>query len=239
MARRPLLTFSVIRGRQLSLPSPVWGPRPSTPTEPEVSPSLWQNRHLHMPSTDEAPDVTGLLLAWSNGDQEALDRLIPLVQSELHRLAHRHMSEESKAHALQTTALVNEAYVRLIDGSRIQWQNRAHFFAVSARLMRRILVDSARARKTLKRGGDAVWISLDDAPDISEARSAELMELDDALSALAAFDERKSRMVELRYFGGLSVEETAAVLHVSPITIMRDWSLAKAWLARELRRHDT
>jgi RNA polymerase sigma-70 factor (ECF subfamily) len=188
-----------------------------------------------MTTGDSSAQITDLLLAWSDGDAEALDQLIPLVQSELQHLAHRYMARESAGHPLQTTALVNEAFVRLIDGSRVQWQSRAHFFAVCARLMRRILVDVARARRKLKRGGDAVWISVEDAPDMPEASSAELVALDDALTALAAFDERKSRVVELRFFGGLTIAETASVLRVSPVTVTRDWDLARSWLARELR----
>jgi RNA polymerase sigma factor (TIGR02999 family) len=191
-----------------------------------------------MTTGDATAQITGLLLAWSDGDATALDKLVPLVQSELQHLARRYMAGESAGHPLQTTALVNEAFVRLIDGSRVQWQSRAHFFAVSARLMRRILVDVARARRKLKRGGDAVWISLDEAPEIPAASSAELMAIDDALNALAAFDERKSRVVELRFFGGLTIAETAAVLRVSPITVTRDWDLARAWLARELGSTD-
>jgi RNA polymerase sigma-70 factor, ECF subfamily len=202
---------------------------------------VWQNCGTVCASPPSStPAITDLLLAWNDGDAEALDRLIPLVDTELHRLAHRHMAGEAAGHPLQTTALVNEAYVRLIDGSRIRWQNRAHFFAVSARLMRRILVDVARARHRQKRGADAVWISLTHAPEVSDAPAAEVIALDDALTALAAFDARKSRVVELRFFGGLTVEETAEALHVSPITVMRDWSLARAWLAREMRgTHDT
>jgi RNA polymerase sigma factor (TIGR02999 family) len=187
---------------------------------------------------DPPPPITDLLLAWRDGDAEALERLIPLVERELHQLAHHHMADEAPGHPLQTTALVNEAYLRLIDGSRVQWQNRAHFFAVSARVMRRILIDVARARRKLKRGGAAVWISLDHAPEVAVAPRAELIALDDALTALAAFDERKSRVVELRFFGGLTVDETAEALQVSPITVMRDWSLARAWLAREMRGAD-
>ena len=190
---------------------------------------------LLMTTGDHSAQITDLLLAWSDGDAEALERLMPLVERELQQLAHHYMARESAGHPLQTTALVNEAFVRLIDGSRIQWQGRAHFFAVSARLMRHILVDVARARRKLKRGGDAVWISLEDAPDVPEASSAEVIAIDDALTALAAFDERKSRVVELRFFGGLTIAETAAVLRVSPITVTRDWDLARAWLARELR----
>jgi RNA polymerase sigma factor (TIGR02999 family) len=190
---------------------------------------------LSMTTGDTSAQITDLLLAWSAGDAAALDQLIPLVQNELQHLAHRYMAGESSGHPLQTTALVNEAFVRLIDGSRVHWQSRAHFFAVSARLMRRILVDVARARRKLKRGGDAVWISVEDAPDIPEPSSAELVALDDALTALAAFDERKSRVVELRFFGGLTIAETATVLNVSPVTVTRDWDLARSWLARELR----
>ena len=185
--------------------------------------------------TAATSQITGLLLAWSDGDSGALEQLIPFVEGELRQLAHRYMARESAGHSLQTTALVNEAFVRLIDGSRVRWQSRAHFFAVSARLMRRILVDVARARRQLKRGGDAVWLSLDEVPEMPATSGAELIALDDALTSLAAFDERKSRVVELRYFGGLTIAETAAVLRVSPITITRDWDLARAWLARELR----
>lgn len=186
-------------------------------------------------ATGHTSDITGLLVAWSDGDAGALEQLIPLVDRELQQLAHHYMSREPAGHPLQTTAVVNEAFVRLIDGSRVRWQSRAHFFAVSARLMRRILVDVARARKKLKRGGDAVWISLDDAPEIPRATNAELVALDDALTDLAAFDERKSRVVELRFFGGLTIADTAAVLGVSPVTVTRDWDLARAWLARAMR----
>ncbi len=181
-------------------------------------------------------DITGLLVAWSDGDAAALEQLIPLVDRELQQLARHYMSRESSGHPLQTTAVVNEAFVRLIDGSRVRWQSRAHFFAVSARLMRRILVDVARARTKLKRGGDATWISLEDAPEIPQATNADLVALDDALAGLAAFDARKSRVVELRFFGGLTIAETAAVLGVSPVTVTRDWDIARAWLAREMHR---
>jgi RNA polymerase sigma factor (TIGR02999 family) len=187
-------------------------------------------------TTGDTSQITDLLVAWSDGDAGALEQLIPLVDHELQQLAHHYMAGEAAGHPLQTTALVNEAFVRLIDGGRVRWQSRAHFFAVSARLMRRILVDVARARKKLKRGGDAVWISLDDAPEIPRTTDAELIALDDALTTLAAFDGRKSRVVELRFFGGLTIAETAAVLGVSPITVTRDWDLARAWLAREMRR---
>jgi RNA polymerase sigma-70 factor, ECF subfamily len=181
-------------------------------------------------------EITQLLLAWNQGDELALGRLMPLVHDELHRLAHRYMAGERLGHPLQTTALVNEAYLRLIDSSRVRWQNRAHFFAVSAQLMRRILVDAARTRKKLKRGGDAIQVSLDNAMAISNEPSADLIALDEALTTLAAFDERKSKVVELRFFGGLTVEETAEVLKVSAMTVMRDWGLAKIWLLRELER---
>jgi RNA polymerase sigma factor (TIGR02999 family) len=181
-----------------------------------------------------AQDITTLLLAWNRGDDDALARLIPLVEAELRRLAHSYMARERPGHMLQTTALLNEAYLRLVDSSRVRWQNRAHFFAVSAQLMRRILVDFARARGKAKRGGGRVQVSLEEALEISEERSPDLVALDDALQALAAFDERKSKVVELRFFGGLSVDETAEVLDVSPVTVMRDWGLAKAWLFREL-----
>lgn len=191
---------------------------------------------VHTADTVDPGIITDLLLDWNEGNVAALEQLIPLVEHELHQLAHRHMAREGPGHALQTTALVNEAYIRLIDGSRVSWRNRAHFFAVSARLMRHILVDVARARKKLKRGGDAIWISLDEAPEVADQRSADVIALDDALAALAKIDERKSRVVELRFFGGLSVEETAEALCISPITVMRDWALAKAWLSREMQR---
>jgi RNA polymerase sigma-70 factor, ECF subfamily len=191
---------------------------------------MWQHgRSWEMPE-----EITNLLLEWNGGNREALDRLIPLVHDELRRLAHRYMTGERAGHPLQTTALVNEAYLRLIDSSRVQWKSRAHFFAVSAQLMRRILVDIARARQKLKRGGEAVMVPLEEAGIISRGRSVDLIALDVALGKLADFDERKSRVVELRYFGGLSVDETAEVLQVSPITVMRDWDLAKVWLSREL-----
>lgn len=186
---------------------------------------------MTIPSTQE---VTAMLVAWSDGDKSALERLIPLVHDELHRLAHRYMNGERPGHMLQTTALVNEAYLRLVDSSHVRWQNRAHFFAVSAQLMRRILVDFARSRNYLKRGGDAVQVSLDKVLAISPEPDADLVALDQALNALAAIDERKSRVVELRFFGGLNIEETAEVLKVSPDTVMRDWRLAKVWLLREL-----
>jgi RNA polymerase sigma-70 factor, ECF subfamily len=184
-----------------------------------------------MPSSSE---VTQLLIEWCSGDQAALDRLIPLVEKELHRLAHHYMYRENPGHTLQTTALVNEAFVRLMDQKRVRWQNRAHFFAIAARIMRRILLNYARDQKRVKRGGGVIHVSLSEGEVISTERSAELIALDEALNRLASIDERKSMVVELRYFGGLSVEETAEVLKVSPITVMRDWNLARAWLAREM-----
>jgi RNA polymerase sigma factor (TIGR02999 family) len=186
---------------------------------------------MSLPSTQE---VTRLLLAWSDGDRAALDQLMPIVYSELRRLARRHLGGERPGHTLQTTALVNEAYLRLVGQRPLQWQNRAHFFAVSAQLMRQILVDYARARHNAKRGGRAVKVELDEAAEVSTERAAEMVALDDALTALAGFDQRKSRIVELRFFGGLSIEETAEVLKVSPGTVMREWTLAKAWLREEI-----
>ena len=183
-------------------------------------------------------EVTDLLLAWSNGSQAALDRLTPLVYEELHRLAHRHMRREyrfNQAHTMQTSALVNEAYVRLIDQRNVHWQNRAHFFSIASRLMRRVLVDHARAHHYAKRGGGTVKVSLDQAALVSQDRGAELVALDDALTNLAAIDQRKCQVVELRFFGGMSVEETAQALGVSPITVKRDWSTAKAWLHRAIK----
>ena len=173
-------------------------------------------------------------MAWGHGDQAAFDELLPLVHDELRRIARRHMGREREAHTLQATALVHEAYMRLIDVQRVHWQNRAHFFAMAARVMRRILVESARARKVQKRGGGAQMVSLDEALVASKEPSQDLVALDDALNALAALDPRKGQVVEMRYFGGLSVEETAEALHVSPETVMRDWKVAKVWLLREL-----
>ena len=187
--------------------------------------------------TSSPQAVTDWLIAWSQGDEAALDQLIPLVHEELRRLAKRYMRRERgqrAARTLQTTALVNEAYLRLIDAQRVQWQSRAHFFAIAARLMRRVLVDYARAQNYAKRGGGMPEVALDDAPELAAERAPDLVALDDALDALSRIDERKGRVVEMRFFGGLSVEETAEVLKVSPDTVMRDWRLAKAWLLREL-----
>jgi RNA polymerase sigma factor (TIGR02999 family) len=186
------------------------------------------------PMTASPPQVTQLLKAWGNGDEAARDELMTLVYEELHRLAHQHLKRERPGHTLQTSALVNEAFVKLIDQKDVRWQNRGHFFAIAAQLMRRILVDHARIRRAAKRGGSASPVSLDDALVISNERSAEVVALDEALTALATVDERKSQIVELRFFGGLSIEETAEVLAVSPGTVMRDWTLAKAWLRREM-----
>jgi RNA polymerase sigma-70 factor, ECF subfamily len=186
---------------------------------------------IREPSTQ----VTGLLLAWGQGDETALDRLIPLVHQELHDIAQRCMAGERVGHSLQATALVNEVYLRLVDTTRVPWQGRSHFLAVSARAMRRILVDHARAKGFQKRGGDAVRVTFDEALIVTNEVATDFVALDDALSALAVFDARKSRVIELRFFGGLSVEETAAVLEVSADTVMRDWRLAKAWLLREMR----
>ncbi len=179
-------------------------------------------------------EVTQLLVAWSNGDQAALEKLMPLIYDELHRLAHRYMAQERPEHTLQTSALVDEAYVRLVDQRDVHWQNRAQFFGIAATSMRRILVSYARSRNRAKRGGGALQVSLDEAALLSDERAAEMVALDEALERLAAVDPRKSQVVELRYFGGLSINETAEVLKVSPGTVMRDWTLAKAWLRREI-----
>ncbi len=181
-------------------------------------------------------EVTGLLLAWSDGEQTALEKLMPLVYAELHRLAKRYMRREHAGHTLQTSALVNEAYLRLIDARIVRWQNRAHFFAVSAQIMRRILVDFARAKQNLKRGGGAQQVTLDEGLVISPESGADLLALDEALERLALLNERQSRVVELRYFGGLNEDEVAEALKVSARTVRSDWSLARAWLYRELSR---
>jgi RNA polymerase sigma-70 factor (ECF subfamily) len=179
-------------------------------------------------------DVSGLLADWRDGNEAARDELIPLVYDELHRLAVHHMARERSGHSLQATALVNEAYLRLVDQRQAQWENRAHFFAVASRMMRRVLVDHARKRHYAKRGGVARQVSLDETMIVSEEKAPDVVALDDALTRLAAIDPRKSQVVELRYFGGLSVEETAKVLRVSPVTVRRDWNTAKAWLYRDI-----
>lgn len=185
--------------------------------------------------TSSSPkEVTALLYAWSEGDAAALDRLMPLVYAELRRMAGRHMARERRGHTIQTTALVHEVYLRLVDQERVRWQDRTHFFAIAAQLMRRILVDHARKRLNAKRGGRLVNLSIEAAEGISVARAAEVVAIDDALKALSGVDERKGRIVELRFFGGLSIEDTADALGVSAGTVMRDWTLVKAWLKREL-----
>ena len=189
-----------------------------------------------MPNTPDQ-DVTALLASWTEGDEDALNRLLPLVEQELRQLARRQMQGERPGHLLQATALVNEAYLKLVDIQRMRWQNRAHFFAVAARLMRRILVDAARSQQYQKRGGRAQHVALDEALLMLPEAPEELVALDDALQGLAAIAERKAQVVELRYFGGLSVEETAEVLKISPETVMRDWKFAKTWLLRELSRN--
>ena len=181
-------------------------------------------------------EVTQLLIDWSNGDRAALDKLVPVVGEELRRLAHRYMSRERAGHTLQTTALVNEAFVRLVNRRNIQWQNRAHFFGIAAQLMRTILVDHARSHASAKRGGGAHKLELDEAMIVSQQKASEVLALDDALKQLALIDPQQSRIVEMRFFGGLTVEETAEVLHLSPATIKREWSTAKAWLYRELAK---
>ena len=183
-------------------------------------------------------DITTLLVAWGRGDEAALQQLIPLVHRELHQIARRCLKGERPGHTLQPTALVNEAYSRLVDVRRLSWNNRTHFFAMSARLMRRVLVDFARSRKYQKRGGGGMKVSLNEANEVSIERGQDLVALDDALTALSVIDERKARVIEMRFFGGLTVEETAAVLGVSRDTVLRDWRLARAWLMRELLRTD-
>jgi len=179
-------------------------------------------------------EVTLLLRAWGEGDVQALDRLAPLVYQELHRIARGYMARERTDHTLQTTALVNEAYVRLVDARQVTWQDRAHFFAVCARAMRRILVDHARSRGYMKRGGGKLHVQFDEAFGMAWSADPNLLELDEALDRLSALDPRKARVIEMRFFGGLSVEETAEALGISPETVMRDWKLARAWLYREL-----
>ena len=184
-----------------------------------------------MPSPDE---ITGLLVKWSKGDQEALTELLPLVERELHRLAHSYMRRENPNHTLQTTALINETYLRLIDQRKVQWQNRAHFFGIAAQIMRRVLSNYARDQNRVKRGGKTKQVSLSRVALLSDEKTKELLALDEGLDKLAAVDKRKSRVVELKYFGGLSVEEIAEVLKISPATVQRDLNYAKAWLRREI-----
>ena len=184
--------------------------------------------------TPEPQRLTQLLVAWSDGDQKALDELFPLVYDELRQMARRQMRRERPGHTLRTTALVNDAYLRLVDQRQVRWQNRAHFFAIAAQMMRRILVDHARAKRYEKRGGGAVHVPIEEAAVLAHGKEAEVIALDEALQALAEVDPRRSRVVELRYFGGLSNEEIAEVLKVSPNTVTRDWNMARAWLYQEL-----
>ena len=186
--------------------------------------------------TPDMQDITGLLVAWGSGDRAAFEQLVPLVYAELKRMARRQMARESEGHVLQTTALVHEAYMKMVSQDGATWQDRTHFFAVSSQQMRHILVDAARSRLRKKRGSNAVIVSLDDAPTLSYSRASEFVALDEALKELATLDPRRSRVVEMRYFGGMSVEEVAAELNLSPATILRDWNAAKAWLYSQLSR---
>jgi RNA polymerase sigma factor (TIGR02999 family) len=181
-------------------------------------------------------EVTQLLVSWSEGDNAALDQLIPLVEAELRRLARHYMARENPGHTLQTSALINEAYIRLIDQQNMPWQNRAHFFGVAAQVMRHILIDHARSHCYAKRGGGARRVTLDEVADLTDQRAEELLALDDALNNLAALDRRKSQIIELRFFGGLTIEETAEAMKISPITVTREWRSAKAWLRREMSK---
>lgn len=184
-------------------------------------------------------EITQLLLAWRNGDDAALEQLIPLVYDELYRVARRYMNREQADHTLQATALVNEVYLRLIDAQNVEWQNRVHFFGISARLMRQILVDFARQRQQQKRGGEIQQVSLDEALTVSHQPNSDLVALDDALNELAKLNQRQCQVVEMRFFGGLSEEEIAEVLHISPRTVRNDWSFAKVWLLRQLNRRES
>ena len=187
-----------------------------------------------MTPSGNSAEITRLLKSWGSGDRAALERLTPMVYDELRRMARRYMRRERGGHTLQTTGLVNETYLRLVDVTHVDWQDRAHFFAVSAQMMRRILVDAARARASSKRGGQAVRAELDEIPDLSSGRDREIIAVDDALKTLAEMDPRRAKVIELRFFGGLTVDETAEVLKISPQSVLRDWKLAKAWLLREL-----
>jgi RNA polymerase sigma-70 factor (ECF subfamily) len=198
-----------------------------------LSRQSWPYQRLNM-TTPAPEEVSQLLQEWSNGDQAALDKVMPVVYQELRRLAHHYMQKERVDHTLQTTALVNEAYMRLVDYKRMRWQSRAHFFAVAAQVMRRILVENARSRNFAKRGGGTQKVSLDETAVVSTGRSAEVIAVDEALTELESWDPRKGKIVELRFFGGLSIEETAEVLKVSPTTVQREWRSAKAWLYRAI-----
>jgi len=231
--KRKLATFGVTCRRPITRCV-----RPGSPGEGQ----LWASETTGVEETEETnepvpspTEVTRLLRAWSGGDANALERLTPLVYRELHRRAHWQMARERAGHTLQTTALVNEIYVRMVDLRGVSWRDRAHFFALASRLIRNVLIDAARAKGAVRRGAGSPHIPLEDAL-VSIERSGVLMALDDALTTLSTMDERKSRVVELRFFGGLGVEETAEVLKVSPETVKRDWKLAKAWLRREMRR---
>lgn len=191
-----------------------------------------------MTASHSPEEMTQLLLNWGKGDKAALGQLIPLVEQELHRIAHQYMNREGPGHTLQTTALVNEAYLRLIDQKNVRWQNRAHFFAIAAQTMRRILIDHARAQARAKRGGKGHKISLSEVAVVSEGRARELVALDEALERLAARDPRRARVVELRFYGGLNTDEIAEVLGISANTVTRDWNMARAWLLRELSAED-
>jgi RNA polymerase sigma-70 factor, ECF subfamily len=184
---------------------------------------------------ERTSETTQLLRAWANGDSRALDELAPRVYEELRRLAGHHMQNEQPGRSMQTTALVHEAYLKLIDVTTVDWRHRAHFFAVSSQIMRRILLDRARRRTAAKRGGKSPRVNLEEVPDVSSVRASEVIALDDALNALAEFDPRKARVIEMRFFGGLSVEETAEVLKVSSDTVLRDWRIARAWLVSALK----
>ena len=179
-------------------------------------------------------EITRLRVAWGDGHHDALDQLYPLVYDELHRLARHYMSREKKGHTLQTTALINEAYVRLVDQKNVHWANRSHFFAISSQIMRRILIDHARSHAYAKRGGGQQRVSLDETATLQLVKASELIRLDDALKRLAELDQRRSQVVELRYFGGLSNDEIAAALKISPNTVTRDWNMARAWLYQQL-----
>ncbi len=195
----------------------------------EIDAGAETGRMQHAPQ-----NVTQLLIGWANGDKEALDKLVPLVYDELRRQASRYLRNERAGHTLQTTALIHEAYLRLVDQRDVRWQNRSHFFGVAAQLMRRILVDHARTKRRAKRGGSDIRVSLTQANEIAKGEDLDVVALDEALTRLAEIDEQQSRIVELRYFSGLTVEETARVLGISPATVKRDWSMARAWLHREL-----
>lgn len=223
------------------LPGPNWNARKAAETSNAIAYNfdLTTKKQVTRMAPSPQEEVTQLLIAWGSGDEAASERLMPLVYGELRRLAHRYMRRERPGHTLQTSALINEAYMRLVDQREVRWQNRAHFFGVAAQLMRRILVDYARRRGYAKRGGGEQPVALEEALIMTAERAADVIALDDALKVLATVDARKSQLVELRFFGGLTIEEAAEVLNVSPGTAMRDWTLAKAWLRREMTSHDS